>query len=462
MQNGGWVARPLGQIGTPDAIRALVEDLSTGADVESQTGFALEKLGAKAVPFLMPLLGDEEKSRLAARVIAEMDPLPVSFTSTWVSTALDSKKPSIERLAALRGIAALGPKAERSSEDLHVLLGDMNPELQKQVVATLRAVRDPIMVVEMAKSCQPKAAQFDFLALDSDLCLREIASFGPAGRAAGEYLMPFLDSANGAERAYGILVIGFINYGPATAKIEAALDSKDWRVVYAATQAVGWLGDKNAMAKLDKLAADHWLAELRDDAAQVSNKLRLRQGRVERGTWEFMDHGIMRDPSWVIPDGIRGKQQSCHANLWQWQGEQFKIVQGRETEAHALDFGNGNVWGDLVGTDHGEWSGVLAWIPKQGAPEVLIRDNVQGMDYDNDGAIVLFGLAHLGFNYGYALKVSRNADGSWTRTDIARLPGEPQGWTRLKSDRIAVLTARRVVVLSSKDGIIGVVPCASK
>jgi hypothetical protein len=130
--------------------------------------------------------------------------------------------------------------------------------------------------------------------------------------------------------------------------------------------------------------------------------------------------------------------------------------------SHPEETDNGNMWGELVGTDHGEWSGELTWIPKQGVPVVLIRDNVHGMDYDNDGAIVLFGLAHLGFNYGYALKVSRNTDGSWTQTDIARLPGEPQSWTRLKSDRIAVLTAGRVIVFSSKKGILGVAPCANK
>jgi hypothetical protein len=82
------------------------------------------------------------------------------------------------------------------------------------------------------------------------------------------------------------------------------------------------------------------------------------------------------------------------------------------------------------------------------------------MDYNNDSAIVIFGLAHLGFNYGYALKVSLNADGSWTKTDIAHLPGEPQSWTRLKSDRIAVLASNRVVVFSSKEGILGTASCA--
>ena len=159
----------LGQIGTPDAIRALVEDLSTAADIESQTGFALEKLGPKAIPFLIPLLKDQEKSLLAAQVIAEMDPLPTAYASTWVVTALDAEVPLEARMAALRGIAALGPAAEHTSEALHVLLKDNDPELQKQVGATLRAVRDPIVVVQMAQSCQPKAPQFDFLALDSDL-----------------------------------------------------------------------------------------------------------------------------------------------------------------------------------------------------------------------------------------------------------------------------------------------------
>jgi hypothetical protein len=365
-------------------------------------------------------------------------------------------------VAALRGIAALGPAGEQTSEALHVLLEDSNPELKRQVGTTLKAVHDPIVVEQMAKSCQPKASQFDFLALDSALCLREIAAFGPAGRAAGESLMPFLASTNGAEQAYGILTLGFIGYDPAIPKVEAALDAKDWRVVYAAIRALGWLGASGAARKLDDLAAGYWLVEVRGDAARAVSALRSPQGRIERGTWDAMKNGEWRDATWVITDGLRDRQQTCAGNLWEWQGEKFKMVPSREVEAHALGFGNGNMWGDLVGTDHGEWSGELTWIPIQGLPVVLIRDNVHGMDYDNDGAIVLFGLAHLGFNYGYALKVSRNADGSWTQTDIARLPGEPQSWTRLKSDRVAVLTAGRIVVFSSKEGILGVAPCAKK
>ncbi len=410
----------------------------------------------------MPLLEDDKKSLLAAQVISEMDPLPVAYLSSWITTALDIQKPARERLAALRGIAALGPAAERPSEALHVMLSDIDPQIQKQVSATLTAMRDPVVVERLAKSCQPRAPQFDFLALESVMCLREIAAFGPAGRAAGESLMPFLLSANEAERAYGILTLGFLDYAPATPQIEQALDAEDWRVVYAAIRATGWLGDRNVTAKLDKLASSFWLAELRTDAAQVAAALRSPQGRVERGAWEVMDQGERQDPTWTITEGVRGRRASCPGNRWQWQNETFTTHSGQDETAHSLRFGNGNLWGELVGTDHGEWGGTFSWVPARGRSEVLDRDNVHGMEYDNDGAIVLFGLAHMGFNYGYALKVSQNADGTWTQTEVARFPGEPESWMRLNSDRVAVLAGDRVVVFSSKEGILGVASCASR
>jgi hypothetical protein len=54
MDPGGWVARPLGRIASPEAIEALVEDLPRGEG--NQTDFALSHLGASAIPYLFPLL----------------------------------------------------------------------------------------------------------------------------------------------------------------------------------------------------------------------------------------------------------------------------------------------------------------------------------------------------------------------------------------------------------------------
>jgi hypothetical protein len=164
----------------------------------------------------------------------------------------------------------------------------------------------------------------------------------------------------------------------------------------------------------------------------------------------------------LISDGFHGTRDACPSNLWQWQQEKFRIQPTNDVNAHALRLSNGNVRGELVGTDHGEWGGDLTWIPGEGVPVVLDRDNVRGMDYDGRGAIVVFGLAHMGFNYGYVLGLSPKGDGKWDQTEVAHLPGEPVSWTKLKSDRIAIMTAGRVLVFSSNDGILGVASCVSK
>jgi hypothetical protein len=68
----------------------------------------------------------------------------------------------------------------------------------------------------------------------------------------------------------------------------------------------------------------------------------------------------------------------------------------------------------------------------------------------------------LGFNYGYALRVSRKADGTWEQAELARLPGEPEGHIRMEKGDIAVLSGGSVVMLSQKTGILGVAACVPK
>jgi hypothetical protein len=272
--------------------------------------------------------------------------------------------------------------------------------------------------------------------------------------------MPFLTSPNSTEQAYGIVTLGFLGYDPATARFEDALSSKDWRIVYAAVSSVGWIGDKKAIPKLTKLASDYWMAEIRKQAATTVAALKSPEAVVERGSWIVEDRGIPRDPTWVISDGVGGPRLSCRSNRWQWQGRTFSLRPDLEVEAHALRFRTANMAGELVGTDFGEWGGSLTWVPLEGTPVVLDRDNVHGLEYADGGAIVLFGLAHLGFNYGYALRVVRNVDATWVQTEIARLPGEPEGHVRLDGGNFAVLSGGRVVILSQNDAILGVAACA--
>jgi hypothetical protein len=222
------------------------------------------------------------------------------------------------------------------------------------------------------------------------------------------------------------------------------------------------MGDEKAIPALNKLASDFWMAEIRKQAAITASALQAPKGVIERGSWLVDDQGESRDPTWVITEGTGRIRSSCRSNRWQWQNHTFALSPDPEVEAHALRFRIENIAGELIGTDHGEWGGSLTWVPFQGVPAVLDRDNVHGLEYADNGAVVLFGLAHLGFNYGYALRVVRKADGTWEQTVLARLPGEPQGHVRLDNDLIAVLSGSRVIILSMKDGILGVAACVPK
>jgi HEAT repeat protein len=460
---GGWLARPLGRIGTPEAIEALVEDLPNGE--ENQTDFALEQLGARAVPYLYPLLKSDQNAASAARVISAMHPLPVSYACDWAATALDPSKKYEDRIATLRGIAALGPSAKPVCLDLRTLLTAPEPGVRREARITLHAIHDPSVVVDLAQQCRPHAEMLDSPAIDAFVCLHDIAVFGPDGREAGRYLLPFLDSKNGAERAYGILTLGLIGYKEASPQIELALKSPDWRIVNAAVSSLGWLGDHEAILPLNTVASSYWLPEVRENAAQTVAAIRSPDGRLDSAVWKVRENGLPRDPFSFVTDGPFQVKLGCKSNLWNWKGQTFKLSRppGR---ASSLRFRKDPMFGELVGTDNGEWGGQLAWLPYKGQPESLIRDgnNVVGMEYQSDGsvaAVAYLGLRHLGFDYGFVLEVSVAADGTWNKSEIARLPGEPVAWGTISPGLFAVESNDRVVVFSAKDGILGLAGCAA-
>jgi HEAT repeat protein len=452
---GGWLARPLGEIGTPEAIRALVEDLPKGSD--NQTDFALAKLGPKAVLFLVPLLEGEKTAKSAQRVISKMDDSALPFASLWARCATDPRQPMRLRLAALRGIAAFGSKAESASEALPALLSSPDPGLRTEVNSTLRATRNPAVIRQVSRSCSPRAGEFDPLAIDTVSCLREIAAYGEEGQSAGKDLLPFLSSRNGNERADGITTLAAIGYKPALPQIEAALSSPDWRVTYAAVRAIGWLGDQQALPDLQKIASSHWLPEVRGEATRAADALRSPKGRLE-GTWKFIGWKGPGEP-FEIDHEILNETPSCHRQRWVWNGVTFKLAhqQGQDArESASLQFNGGK----LEGTNHGEFGGVLTWkrLGGNAKPEIVFRDNVVGMANDGEGAMVLFGLAHLGLAYGYVLRVIRTSDGEWNLSEVARLPADAEGLITIAPGTFAALSRNRVVVFT-RTGILGMAAC---
>ena len=81
--------------------------------------------------------------------------------------------------------------------------------------------------------------------------------------------------------------------------------------------------------------------------------------------------------------------------------------------------------GLLTGVNHGEFGGSLVWIPDGGRSAVLFKDfGIMGIEPDDDGAVFITGLNHMGFNFGVVGLLARTGHGQWTLRELAHLPGE--------------------------------------
>jgi HEAT repeat protein len=449
LQHGGWIARPLGEIRTAEAIEALVEDLAVAGAV-NQTGWALAMTGHEALPYLLPILADEHRANEAAIIIHQMGKEALVVAPNWVLMAAKADNPKNVRLAALRGLAAMGDGVGQQGKDLAAMLASPDADIRAQTFKTLVAIRDPSVVMTVAENCKPSGKAFYSIPLESLQCLITVAAFGEHARAAASHLMEFLASPNAEEVATGVTALGYIGYDAAVPAIEQQLRSPDWRVVYAAAISLGWLGAAGSIAALERVASGHWLPEVRDQALTAVDALKGGEQRLARPP-SFEGRNGARLLFYIRGTSILRSQLSCNSQRWEWNG----IVFSRPTSSkHSLTLGAGV----LAGTNRGEWGGDLTWHPVNGQGQLLLEHNVIAMEPAEGGAIVLFGLAHLSINDGYAVRVRQRDDGGRSLSEIARLPSMADALATIGPNLLAAWSENRVIVFSDQE-IVGLAKC---
>ena len=449
LDHGGWMARPLAEIATPEAIEALIEDLAALRDAQNQTGWALAKIGPVALPYLLPVLADEEQAFKARGVIHGMKKQAWLVAPEWASLAAGMGNPKNMRLAALRGLAAMGEGAREHGKVLRALLASPDSDIRTQVFKTLVAMRDPSVATTVAENCHPMATAFYERSLEARYCLWEVAAFGEHARSAGPHLMKFLASPSGEELVAAVTALGSIGYDAAIPRIEQLLRSPDWRVVYAAARSLGWLGATGSVPELERVVSGHWLPEVRDHAVTVADALKGSERRMARPEGA----GILDVGGGFFGGGILRSVPSCGSRRWEWQGVRFSPPSSStRTPRLSLDAGA------LIGTNKGEFGGELTWQPIDGQAQLLLKDNVVAIEPADGGAIVLFGLAHMGLVRGYAVRVSQRGDGGWSLAEVARLPSTADALATIGPNLFAAWSENRVVVLSDKE-ILGLARC---
>jgi HEAT repeat protein len=432
--HGGMIAHALGKIGTPKAIEALVNDLRPGDP--GQSDYVLSKIGPPAVPFLFPLLGDPDLADPAARVITSMGRAAVSFADGWSRLALDSGQPIKVRVGALRGIAALGSAARASTDRLHPLLAAPETELRSAVGQTLLAVGDPAGIQAIAAKCHPEAAPMDYYGwLPSTACLQDLQRFGSDAAVAGPQVLPFLQSKNSDERLMGAITFGVIHFRPASFYLREALNDPDWRVVYAAARALGRLRAAEATPDLRAVANTHWLPEVRRianaslEAMEVPPNMPTPALEPSKRTIFYSGSGHADYVDTYVLDEV----PPCAQRLWQWQSIEFGFSKSRRTpDSYTITARIKKPPGLLTGVNRGEFGGGLVWHPDAGSSVDLFKDlGVSGVEPDDDGAVFISGLNHMGFNFGIAGALDRTAGAHWNLRELPTCREKLRIWTLL-------------------------------
>jgi hypothetical protein len=173
---------------------------------------------------------------------------------------------------------------------------------------------------------------------------------------------------------------------------------------------------------------------------------------MERPPWDefFFVRGDM------FGGGIIRSAPACISGTWEWRDGQFSLPPWSK-RASSLSFEKG----ELIGSNRGEFGGALTWQPAGGASELLHKHNVVGIQPAEGGAIVLFGLAHMGMADGYAVRVTPHADGGWSLTEVARMPSRADALATIGPNLYAAWSANRVVVFSDRE-ILGLATCVEK
>ena len=475
---GGWIARPLGRLGTPEAVAALADDVRQNG-ASNQSGWALSQIGDQVFPYLLPLLSDDKRWHDAAEIMGDMKLRARDGLDGWLAIALDPKQPERDRIGALRGIGILGTSAKDVAPKLRPLLTADNGygAIDETVRKVLAAMGDRTVAAETVLACAPSTDPSEG-SFESRICLEQAAYHGEAILPyANLILSAFLNSRTGMDRANGASVLGFIGYAPAKQRLIELLEDPDWRVVYAAARSLGWLKAREAVPALRKIASGHWLAEVRDEAARAIAVLQSQTGDLPRpdvvgGSLDYPPRVPLELDATFAPDVA-----PCRSGQWTWRAQVFREPSEVAMTAHLPG-------GDLAGRDSGEWGGEVMWKPASQVPSYVAQGNVEGIERVGDGAIAVIGGGGIWTSYdaargprsanasteitisngpggsGYALRLRRDASGAWRVAEIARFPRAAFGLIRIDRDLFAVWSGNRAIVFRPS-GIAGVAACVA-
>jgi hypothetical protein len=220
-EEGGWAGVPLAKIRTPAAIRALLADIGRFHfnRYYNRPGSTelVGQLGKAVLPYMLGALENAQAnpSWQLETLTSGLGNDAIPMVVPWTNIAIDRNQPSSRRVAALRGLAAIGYRGAFVGNELHPLLQDGDLAVREFALTTLGAMRDPVsypvLIPPVLGACRPVAHW---------PCSERLAAFGDGllpydGRIENE----FLYSQDCMDREAGAAILGYVGYRPAIPRL---------------------------------------------------------------------------------------------------------------------------------------------------------------------------------------------------------------------------------------------------
>ena len=444
LRGNGWVPRAIGRIGTPRAIRLLIEDLEKDPEPasNSQVVFALVAAGGKAAVPLAKRFADSKPighalSSGIGHIFREMGESAASAVDPLIAIVVDRAGNLQNRKDAAVALGCIGPVARRAVPALKRLTAADPTDFADAVEAAIVEMRvpeaAPIHVARLRKKPDMRA-------------LRDLAELGENGREAGPVLVDLLASHDPEIRVGAARALGFIGYAGSEIPLTKVLDDPDdWRLPYVAAESLGRLHARRAVPGLEKLAAGHWYPPVRQAARSAIERIRAKDRKDTREprsnfAFEFFayeDVGVREPvnrrpgkPGETLPAFVKAVDQLNAAELATLSYD-VEIIGYDADGRHVTrtksrpDCGLKLPGGYLLGSDRGEWGGELVFLDDKSRATRLIVKNTRGVYRMPFGIVAVCGLAHLTINDGALFLVAVPPRGEPRASLWKSLPGAP-------------------------------------
>lgn len=302
---------------------------------------------------------------------------------------------------------------------------------------------------------------------DPEDILRLLRALGSPGAAAGPAVMAYLDNPTWDFKVLAADVLGHIQYMPASASLLASLNNQDdWKLVYASSLALARLSNKEALDALEQVSETHWYPPVRAVAEVAIRHIRSGVPIDDNGWWRFGK--APRSPEACEKTRYQKSTQAGDAKLYgSSDGEALERLSyevGVESYGAREGTGPNEVRADnmvqqipdvaikveggwLAGSDRGEWGGELVYISASGESTILYDANIVDIHQWGNQYVATAGLAHMGLNDGWLLRIEKHGPARYSVTQWKRLPAAPFSSRLTEGSELVINTYGGTVVV---------------